>query len=76
MKIAYAIPQDATDVEKGWRNLKARDNDRLADKRLRNLDLVAFAFVGPDDDESDVVFDVQLPTFGDGEDGEEEGFQE
>lgn len=44
----------------------------MVGKRLNDLDLLAFAFAGPDEDENDVVFNVQLPTFRDGEFGEEQ----
>ncbi|KAK5654026.1 hypothetical protein OQA88_7703 [Cercophora sp. LCS_1] len=62
-KIVYGVPRKADDLSKGWRNLKASDDDTLASKKLTDLTAVAFALVDPMDDDEEVEFEVELPSF-------------
>ena len=70
-RFAFAVPKDPEDLSKGWRNLQAKSQHTLADKRLKDQSVVAFTLLDEDDDDGDAEFEVVEPTFDDEE--EEEG---
>ncbi|KAL2125608.1 hypothetical protein VTJ04DRAFT_1973 [Mycothermus thermophilus] len=62
VRIAYALPRNASDLASGWKNLKARPEDTLGKKGVTDLSSVAFAFVGEGEDEANAEFHVVVPT--------------
>ncbi|KAK0657983.1 hypothetical protein B0T16DRAFT_70849 [Cercophora newfieldiana] len=70
--IVYGVPKSMDDLSMGWKDLKAKGGDTLADKKLGEQSVVAFALVDADDEDGGrVEFEVELPTFEDDQ-GEEE----
>ncbi|KAK8112298.1 uncharacterized protein PG998_008755 [Apiospora kogelbergensis] len=67
-QIAYAVPRSAADPAQGWKPLKAGAADTPVAKGLKNGAMVAFAF--PDED-GEVDFEVDFPTYDDDEVEEE-----
>lgn len=63
--IVYGVPKNPEDLTKGWKSLNADNDETLASKKLTDLSVVAFALVEPMDDEEDVEFEVELPSYED-----------
>ncbi|KAK1752764.1 hypothetical protein QBC47DRAFT_62632 [Echria macrotheca] len=72
VRIAYALPKTPNDLEGGWTNLKAAQDDTLTSKGLRDNTAVAFALVDAEEDPNDVEFIVDIPVYDvdDGNDAE------
>ena len=67
-QIAYAVPRSAADPTQGWKPLKAGSSDTPVSKGLKNGAMVAFAFK---DEDGEVDFEVDFPTYDDEEMEEE-----
>ncbi|KAK6840693.1 hypothetical protein PG995_015903 [Apiospora arundinis] len=68
-QIAYAVPKSAADPAQGWKPLKAGSSDTPMSKGLKNGAMVAFAFKNED---GEVDFEVDFPTYEDELEEEEE----
>ena len=62
VKVAYALPKNASDLSQGWKLIKAQESDALGKKGLGDMCSVAFAVLGSDADEGDAEFVVEVPT--------------
>ncbi len=62
IKIAYALPKNPNDLTQGWKNLNAQPTDTLAGKKLSDVCSVAFALLGPEADEAEAEFAVDVPV--------------
>lgn len=67
-QIAYAVPKSAADPAQGWKPLKVGSSDTWVSKGLKNGAMVAFAFK---DDDDEVEFEVDFPTYDDDMEEEE-----
>ncbi|KAK7936101.1 hypothetical protein PG985_001596 [Apiospora marii] len=61
-QIAYAVSKSAADPTQGWKPLKVGSSDTWVSKGLKNGAMVAFAFK---DDDGEVEFEVDFPTYDD-----------
>lgn len=57
----YAVPKDKEDLTRGWKEVKAKDDDTLAERKLVDLTAVAFALVDAEDEDASVEFVVDVP---------------
>ncbi|KAK4444145.1 hypothetical protein QBC34DRAFT_385575 [Podospora aff. communis PSN243] len=60
-RVAYAVPRNKEDLTRGWKQVKAEDDDTLAERKLVDLTAVAFALVGAGDEDASVEFVVDVP---------------
>src|SRR4051812_42122477 len=72
VQVIYGVPKNPENLSLGWKDLKAKDDDTLAEKKLVDLAAVAFALVAADDEEGRVEFVVELPSYGDVEQEDQE----
>ncbi|EAQ93877.1 hypothetical protein CHGG_02112 [Chaetomium globosum CBS 148.51] len=61
-KVAYALPKNPSDLAQGWKSINARETDVLGKKGVADMSSVAFAFLGPDADEAQPEFVVEVPV--------------
>lgn len=62
IKLAYAVPKNPGDFSQGWKNIKARPDDTVGSKGLKDNCSLAFALLEPDADEVSAKFQVELPA--------------
>ncbi|KAK0732359.1 hypothetical protein B0T21DRAFT_334481 [Apiosordaria backusii] len=62
-KVVFGTPRDADDVTKGFKKFDVRPQDTLGKKGLKKVSTLAFALLGPDQDEDGPVkFEAAFPS--------------
>jgi len=67
VKVAYALPNNPSDLTEGWKVIKAGESDTIGKKGLTDTCSVAFTFLKPDADEARAKFVVEVPIIEDEE---------
>ncbi|KAH6695469.1 hypothetical protein F5X68DRAFT_272804 [Plectosphaerella plurivora] len=71
VRIAFALPVNATDFSQGWKDLNVENDDNPLSKGVKDNAVLAFVIV-PEDDNGEVEFVVDVPDLDDGYEEEEE----
>jgi hypothetical protein len=58
----YALPKNHEDLTLGWKEVKVKDEDTLAERKLADLTTVAFALLDAEDPDAKAEFHVDIPT--------------
>ncbi|KAK3382051.1 hypothetical protein B0T24DRAFT_600376 [Lasiosphaeria ovina] len=64
-KVVYALPNNTNDLSEGWSRLCVKETDTLADKRLKDMSILAFALLDSENKDDEAEFDVELPILED-----------
>ncbi|KAK0631318.1 hypothetical protein B0T14DRAFT_489900 [Immersiella caudata] len=60
-RVVYAVSKNLEDLTLGWKEVKAKDGDTLAERKLADLTPVAFALLDAEDPDARAQFQVDIP---------------